>query len=113
MSFLRRRLRIQAGRIGDAAQAAAKLCELGSATAAQLYNAACVYSLAAAAVAKGKPQLSADDQAVRDGYADAAVAVLGRAVAAGYNDLAHMKSDSDLDAIRSHAGYKAFVESKE
>ena len=41
---------VQAGRVADAVQAVAKLRELGTATAGQLYNAARVYSLCAAAI---------------------------------------------------------------
>jgi hypothetical protein len=41
---------VREGRTNDAIQAVAKLRELGTATAVQLYNAACVYSLSATAI---------------------------------------------------------------
>jgi len=101
---------VKEGRTAEAVQAVAKLRELKTGTAGQLYNAACVYSLAAASVAKDKPELLADERALRDGYADEAVATLREAVAAGWKDFAHIKKDSDLDAIRQHPGYKAIVD---
>ena len=69
-----------------------------------LYNAACAYAVAAGA---GKP---AADQtpAERDraaGYADAAVACLKAAVAAGFADHDTIRTDPDLEPVRSRPGY--------
>jgi hypothetical protein len=43
------------------------------------------------------------------GHSDRATASLKRSVECGYNDLPHLLSDPDLDAIRSHPGYLAVV----
>jgi hypothetical protein len=69
-----------------------------------LYNAACIYGLAAAA---------AQEPGERDAYAVQAVALLRRAQAAGFfkdrAPTARIKQDADLDALRSREDFKKFV----
>jgi len=72
-----------------------------------LYNAAC-YRAVTAAVIRAMDRspgaaLQADDQA------DRAVAWLRKAIAAGYNNVANMKRDTDLDALRDRADFKVLV----
>ncbi len=67
-----------------------------------LYDAACAYSIASDAVVKKEPTRAKS-------YADRAIALLKQAIAQGYSDYLHMETDSDLDPIRQHAGYKELL----
>ena len=100
---------VQAGRAADAVGAVAKLRELGTATADQLYNAACVYSLCAAAIKPEKDQdaLTAEQTAARQQHIADALATLREAVAAGYNDFAHMQKNPDLAPLHDLPEFKA------
>ena len=102
---------VQAGRIADAVQAVAKLRELGTATAEQLYNAACVYSLCAAAIKPEKDQdaLTAEQSAARQQHIADALATLREAIAAGWKGFAHMQTDPDLAPLRDLPEFKALL----
>lgn len=65
-----------------------------------LYNAACAYSLRSA-------ELKGDEA---DAMAKKAVAALTRATAAGWTDMNHAASDTDLDAIRERADFKEWMQ---
>jgi hypothetical protein len=81
--------------VDDAVVEVAELTKLKGSPAVQLYNFACVYSLA-----------SAKDKAKQDEYAQRAVALLRQAVLAGYKNVAHLKQDSDLDPLRLRDDFK-------
>jgi tetratricopeptide (TPR) repeat protein len=67
----------------------------------QLYDAACVFSLASGRVR------SDADQAER--YAKRALELLQRSVAAGFQNIEHLKKDDDLVPLRDRRDYKGFV----
>jgi serine/threonine protein kinase len=94
----------RAGKVAEAVADAQALTRDRGVSGETLYNAACIYGLAAAA---------APEPGERDAYAVQAVALLRRAQAAGYfKDRAHtanMKQDADLDALRSREDFKKFV----
>ena len=100
---------VQAGRAADAIQAVAKLRELGTATADQLYNAACVYSLCAAAIKPEPDALTAEQSAARQQHIAEALATLREAIAAGFKDFAHMQKDPDLTPLRYLPEFKALL----
>src|SRR5262249_55385608 len=80
-------------RIGETARAAAEAAALTAAPttpADTLYDAACVHGV----VATGTDAVLADRSAAR------AVALLRRAVAAGYDDVPHLLVDDDLAPLR-------------
>jgi serine/threonine-protein kinase len=88
-------------RAGQHVQATATvegLLRPGHADSATLYDAACVYAVAAAQAAKAAPPHTSSLRAER--YATRAVALLREAVQKGYKNVAHMKKDADLDALR-------------
>jgi tetratricopeptide (TPR) repeat protein len=66
-----------------------------------LYDAACVYSLASAAV-------TSDDE-LRTKYADLAVRTLKRSIDAGWKDAGHIGRDTDFDPVRARADFKQLV----
>jgi tetratricopeptide (TPR) repeat protein len=99
-----RRLRLfaQAGNVAGC-RAAVELWEsLGRTDAASLYSSARYRAITAAVVSKS-------DAAAAKADADRAMEWLKKAVAAGYKDVARMKRDKDLDALRDRDDFKALV----
>jgi non-specific serine/threonine protein kinase/serine/threonine-protein kinase len=76
--------------------------------AGSLYNAACWRAVTAGVIqaTDREPMLRSKDAAAES---DLAMDWLKQAVAAGFNDVAHMKQDADLDALRSRDDFKQFV----
>ena len=82
-------------------EAVAEVAELTKAmgwNAAQWYDFAWIYSVASGKSADNKQQ-----------YADRAMDMLQQAVKAGYKDVAHMATDSDLDPIRGRDDFKKLI----
>jgi serine/threonine protein kinase/tetratricopeptide (TPR) repeat protein len=92
-------------RVGDAAgcrQTAEMWENLNRADADSLYNAACMRAVTAAV-------LRETDGSSAGAEADRAMAWLRRALAAGYTDVANVKRDQDLDALRDRADFTKLV----
>ena len=103
---------VQAGRAADAVQAVAKLRELGTATAGQLYNAARVYSLCAAAIKPDPDPLTAESRragTARQQHIADALATLREAIAAGWKDFAHMQKDPDLAPLLDREDFEKLI----
>jgi serine/threonine protein kinase len=89
-------------RIGEVAKALAAADELAAASnlaANDLYGLACVYALAAA-----KLPLPDADRAPAQ-----AIATLREAIAKGYRNLAHLRKNPDLDALRSREDFQKLL----
>jgi hypothetical protein len=72
-----------------------------------LYDAACIRAVTAATIrAADETGLAAKEA---DAEADRAMAWLKQAVAAGWNDVAHMKQDTDLDSLRERDDFKSVM----
>jgi tetratricopeptide (TPR) repeat protein len=101
----RARGRMLAGKAAEALADAAALTKDPATPGPLLYDAGCIYSLAAAA--------AKEDAKQREAYAGQAVALLRRAQTAGYfKDRAkveHLKKDTDLDGLRTREQFKKFV----
>jgi hypothetical protein len=69
-----------------------------------LYTAACYRAVTAAVLRAADTSPAAAHQA--DAEADRAMAWLTQAVAAGYKDVANMKKDKDLDALRGRTDFR-------
>jgi tetratricopeptide (TPR) repeat protein len=82
------------------ATAAADLLADNAKAPDQLYDAACGYALCVPL---------ADEPETREKYAARAVELLRQAIAKGYKDVAHMKKDTDLDALRPRDDFKKLV----
>lgn len=96
---------VVAAYLGDDEQGMKRLETAVSANAKEsgfLYDAACAYAVASDAVVKKEPTRARS-------YADRAIALLKQAIAQGYSDYLHIETDSDLDPIRQHAGYKELL----
>jgi len=76
-----------------------------------LYNAAC-YRAVTAAVLRASDKSRAAAQEAR-AEADRAMAWLQQAIAAGYDNVALMKKDSDLDALRDRADFQKLLAEQE
>jgi tetratricopeptide (TPR) repeat protein len=110
---LQTNLALALARHGDHAQAAEKaetVRSLAPQNYLNLYNVACCYSLAASAVAEGRPELTADETTAHKRYADQAIAALRQAADRGLKGTEGVDSDPDLEAIRSHPEYPQLLE---
>ncbi len=90
--------KLQAGQVAEALAEVAELTKLPGWNAGQWYDFACVYAVASGKVVDKKQP-----------YADRAMALLHEAVQAGYKDAAHMKEDTDLDALRARDDFKKLL----
>jgi tetratricopeptide (TPR) repeat protein len=84
---------------------AERAAESSDATAENLYDAACVYAVSA--------RLAEGDRARVDSCAARALELLRQAAVKGFKDLAHMKTDPDLDTLRSREDFRLFIEELE
>ena len=74
-----------------------------------LYELACARALCSAVVGEGKAELTAAEQETKNRYADQAMEALHKAVAGGWKPVTWIKTDPDLDAIRSRADFQAQI----
>jgi serine/threonine-protein kinase len=74
-----------------------------------LYALACYQALLAGAAVEGSGLTAAEAKAA----ADAAMGALRRAVAAGYHDAAHLRTDTDLDALRPRDDFQQLMKGLE
>jgi serine/threonine-protein kinase len=71
-----------------------------------LYNLACAYARCSAAA---RPGVEGPSPAECEGYADRAMAVLRRAITAGFTDVAFIRRDMDLDALRPRRDFQELL----
>jgi serine/threonine-protein kinase len=74
-----------------------------------LFTAACVRSQLARFLSQGSKELTAAEQATPQGEADQAMALLLKAVAAGFRDVQRLKERPELSFVRSREDFKALV----
>jgi tetratricopeptide (TPR) repeat protein len=87
--------------VGAKSNAANALADAGGSSSDTLYDAACVYAMAAA--------LARDDVKQAEQFAARAVELLRQAIRKGYKDVAHMKTDEDLAALRGRDDYQKLL----
>jgi serine/threonine-protein kinase len=75
----------------------------------ELYRIACEQTLTAAAVARNKEQLSAEEQAERTRYLDQAMGTLRQAVAAGFSDADRLAKEADLALLRPREDFQQLL----
>jgi TPR repeat protein len=90
----------QQGKDRDIPETAEKLRELSPKDADHLYDVACCYGIAAVAATDEKQALS---------HQRRAMATLREAIAAGFNNADHMRSDPDLRALRDRDDFQKLV----
>jgi serine/threonine-protein kinase len=89
------------GRPADAAAIALERAKLWPGYYLELYNVACELALCV--------PLAGQQEAQRKQYADQAMKWLRTSVLLGNNDVAHMRQDPDLDALRDRDDFKALI----
>jgi tetratricopeptide (TPR) repeat protein len=90
--------RARAGRAAEAVAEAAELVKIPGAGAPQYYDFACIFALAGAGLADQKAA-----------HADTAAEMLRKAVTHGFRDVARLKRDAALDALRDRDDFQALV----
>jgi tetratricopeptide (TPR) repeat protein len=101
----------RSGRHAEAGEKAEELCKLAPENYRTLYNVACCYSLCAAAVSASKDEddIAPEQRALREEYANRAVAALGEAMNHGLEDVSYALDDPDLAEILEHAAFKKLL----
>jgi tetratricopeptide (TPR) repeat protein len=80
---------------------AAAIASSSSATAGDLYNAACILSLSA--------HMARDDAPLADSYAQRAVALLRQSSSKGLKDIGRPQTDGDLQILRSREDFQLLI----
>jgi eukaryotic-like serine/threonine-protein kinase len=73
------------------------------------YNLACNLALCIPLVGAGKPELTAEDRALRDTLAERAMAAFRLSVTGGYGQLRHIREDRDLDSLRKREDFQLMI----
>ena len=105
----RAQARARAGQHAQACSEAESLAKQNSRSVEALYDAACIHSLASAAVLKDDKLSEDERKTLAEKYAARAVALLKDAVSKGYKNLDHIKKDADLDAVRLRDDFKQLL----
>jgi serine/threonine protein kinase/tetratricopeptide (TPR) repeat protein len=110
VQLLRDQSWVKAGKVAEAVADADMLTKDPATPGSTLYDAACVYALAAYALAAAAVPTDAKQRAA---YADQAIAFLRRAQATGFfkdrRRVEHLKNDTDLDALRPREDFQKIV----
>jgi tetratricopeptide (TPR) repeat protein len=93
----------------DAIRTAETCRDLGWAPPDDAYDAACSLSLCVPIVSKHDKLDDKHRKAAARFYGDAAMKLLHDAVSKGYNDVPHMKKDTDLDPLRQREDFRKLV----
>jgi hypothetical protein len=113
LRFARAAALVHTGEHARATAEARALTEGASTPGPACYSAACVYSLASAAVARDDRLPQAERDALAEQYAARALELLTRARDAGFfktaAGLAGLKRNTDLDPLRSRAGFQMLL----
>jgi tetratricopeptide (TPR) repeat protein len=104
---MRVRYLLKEQKLPEALESAVKIKELAGDKAEQLYNAACAYALCAGAAKQAKSPVTG--AAGSGKLAEEAMALLKQAVAKGFEKVAHMKQDKDLDSLRDREDFKKMI----
>jgi tetratricopeptide (TPR) repeat protein len=89
---------MRSGQVARSLAEAGELRQLDVWTAAELYDLACVYSLASARIPEQKQE-----------HGDRAMELLRRAVSVGWKDVKLTKEDTDLDPLRARDDFKKWL----
>jgi serine/threonine protein kinase/tetratricopeptide (TPR) repeat protein len=104
-------IRADAG-LGDPAsakQGADKMRDLGWDPPGDAYHAACALALCVPLVGQGNPANDAERDKLQQFYADQALAMLRVAVAKGFKEVAYLKKDNALAAVRQRDDFKKLL----
>jgi tetratricopeptide (TPR) repeat protein len=74
------------------------------------YELACARALCSTVIGEGNAKLTAEEQQAKDRYAEGAMEALRQAVQEGWANVAWMKIDPDLDALRGRADFTKLLD---
>jgi serine/threonine-protein kinase len=94
---------------GEAADASRECQKLWPHHSAELYQVACELARCVPLVGRGNPDLTPQEQAQRDQYANQALEALRQALVAGFRNLEQLQQDVDLDPLRSRDDFKKLL----
>ena len=97
---------------GDHAQATAEaeaLARQGDLNPGHLYDLACAFSLASAAVDRDRKLSSADRARLQARHVARAMDFLGQAIAAGWRSPQLLERDSDMDPLRAREDFRKLL----
>jgi serine/threonine-protein kinase len=97
----------RAGQPRQATAAVEEVLRSGNADSGTLYNSAGVYALAVAEAVKAAPPNTSS--LLAEHYARRAMELLREAVGKGYKNVAQMKQDADLDALRQRPDFRQLL----
>jgi eukaryotic-like serine/threonine-protein kinase len=100
---------IELGEHNAAAVAASQLLKGAVDPALDAYDAACFLALCVSLAEKDKQLSDSKRKELAQSYGDKAMAALRQAIRNGYKDAAHMKKDTDLDALRGRDDFKKLL----
>jgi len=107
-------LQRQAGREEDATRSlqAAKTIfdKLAEANSLDPYDVACIQSICGSLVGLGKANLGPEEQALRQRYADRAMATLRTTTAGGFHNAEFIQKDPDFASIRSRGDFQKLMD---
>jgi eukaryotic-like serine/threonine-protein kinase len=101
------------GDLGRAINEVSAISRTGTDAGLIFYNEACIFAVAAGSVAKEAARDPAEHAALAEKYATRAIASLAESRRVGYfrdsSKIANMRSDQDLDALRTRADFQLLV----
>jgi hypothetical protein len=97
------------GEHARATEQAEAIVRQGSLPYLELYNVACVFSLASAAVDRNSKLSPADRNQLKARYAEQAMDYLRQAVAKGFPHLRDLQEDHDLDPLRAREDFRKML----
>jgi hypothetical protein len=107
------RVLVHLGAHDEAAATADRAAQSDVEPAADLYNAACIFSLCVPVADKDSKLTEVERQKLAHDYADRAMALLREAVAKGYRDAQHLAKDDDLAPLSKRPDYQALLKEME
>ena len=100
---------IDLGEHSAAAVAASQLLEAAVDPPNDAYKVACFLALCVPLAEKDKQLSDVKRKELAQSYGDKAMAALRQAIQNGFKDAAHMKKDTDLDALRGREDFKKLL----
>jgi serine/threonine protein kinase len=101
----------QKGNYVDSVRVANTLVKQEIASGSHLYNAACIFALCSAAGAEPNRLAFPDSiKQNREKLRSLAISTLKLAVERGFNELEHMRKDTDLDSLRDSTEFQALID---
>jgi tetratricopeptide (TPR) repeat protein len=104
---------VDMGEHAAAGETAGQLIQAAVDPGNDIYNAACIFSRCVPLAGRDSRLAESERKEKAQAYADRALATLRQAVQNGYQDIANMKSDTDLDPLRVRPEFQKLLKDLE